>query len=81
MPSRHEDPRSRRRPRRTDALGIPYIRPEIALLFMAKGVRAKDEADFTAALPLLGDEQRRWLVDALVLVHPGHRWLPALVSG
>ena len=47
---------------------------------MAKGVRAKDEADFTAALPLLGDEQRRWLVDALVLVHPGHRWLPALVS-
>lgn len=61
--------------------GIPYIRPEIALLFKAKAVRAKDEADFTAVLPLLGDEQRRWLVDALVLVHPGHRWLPALVSG
>jgi hypothetical protein len=57
--------------------GIPYVRPEIVLLFKAKGLRDKDEADFAATLPLLDESQRRWLCDALALVHPGHRWLLA----
>jgi hypothetical protein len=57
-----------------DADGIPYMAPEIVLLFKAKGPRAKDEADFRGALPLLDGEQRRWLNDALDLVHPNHPW-------
>lgn len=64
---------------RTQA-GIPYALPEIVLLYKAKAVREKDEADFAAVLPLLELPQREWLSDALTLVHPGHRWLPALAQ-
>jgi Aminoglycoside-2''-adenylyltransferase len=57
---------------------IPYGRPEIILLFKAKQVRAKDEADFEAVLPGLDAARREWLADALELVHPGHPWLERL---
>lgn len=62
---------------RTDA-GVPFARPEVALLFKAKAVRPKDEEDFAAVLPALSPEARRWLWEALALVHPGHAWLEAL---
>jgi hypothetical protein len=55
--------------------GIPYQAPELGLLFKAKHTRAKDEADLACVLPSLDLPQRRWLTDALTLVHPGHRWL------
>jgi hypothetical protein len=58
--------------------GIPYARPEIALLYKAKSARPKDDADFAAALPLLGAEQREWLARSIALVHPGHHWLQPL---
>ena len=58
--------------------GIPYGRPEIVLLFKAKHAREKDDADLAAVLPRLEPERRRWLADALELVHPGHRWLRGL---
>ena len=58
--------------------GIPYGRPEIVLLFKAKHARAKDDGDLAAALPRLEPERRRWLAEALALVHPGHRWLAQL---
>lgn len=58
--------------------GIPYAAPEVALLFKAKAVRPKDEEDFASVLPLLEGSRRRWLADALALVHPGHPWLAAL---
>jgi hypothetical protein len=58
--------------------GIPYGRPEIILLFKAKHVRPKDEADFRAALPRLQAARRAWLADALELVQPGHAWLAQL---
>ena len=38
---------------RTDD-GIPYVIPEVVLLFKAKARRAKDEADFQHALPARG---------------------------
>jgi len=60
--------------------GIPYVQPEIALLFKAKATRDKDQADFEGVLPLLGEARRAWLTRALELVHPEHRWLPALES-
>jgi hypothetical protein len=60
--------------------GIPYGRPEIVLLYKAKHTRPKDDDDFAAVLPLLEPERRRWLAEALELVHPGHRWLAAIGS-
>jgi hypothetical protein len=56
---------------------IPYARPEV-ILFKAKHTREKDDADFAAVLPRLGDAERRWLANALALVHPDG-WIAALV--
>lgn len=55
--------------------GIPYVRPEVALLFKAKAARPKDEDDLRDALPLLAASRRALLRDWLALVHPGHAWL------
>jgi hypothetical protein len=60
--------------------GIPYVQPEVVLLFKAKVVRPKDELDFAAVLPHLDGNRRLWLRDALTLVHPGHAWLGSLVT-
>jgi hypothetical protein len=60
--------------------GIPYARPEIALLYKAKSARPKDDADFASALPLLDDERRQWLAASIALVHPDHHWLQSLGS-
>jgi hypothetical protein len=57
--------------------GIPYLRPEICLLFKAKAVRDKDRADFEAALPRMSPAQRAWLHTALERVHPGNDWISA----
>jgi aminoglycoside-2''-adenylyltransferase len=56
--------------------GIPYARPEIVLLFKAKySELPKNEADFATVLPSLEPIRRRWLAEAVALVHPGHPWL------
>jgi hypothetical protein len=60
--------------------GIPYARPEVVLLFKAKGARAKDEADLAAVLPLLSPERRALLARWIARVHPGHFWLSDLES-
>jgi hypothetical protein len=62
---------------RTDD-GIPYLVPEVALLFKAKGARPKDLHDFLGALPLLPAPSRDWLAGTLRRVHPGHAWLAML---
>jgi hypothetical protein len=61
-----------------DAEGIPYLAPEIQLLYKAKGLRPKDEADFTQILPPLDQERRQWLRTALAEAHPAHPWLERL---
>ena len=58
--------------------GVPYLVPEIVLLFKAKHSRPKDEADFAGTLPLLNPAQRSWLAWTLAIVHPGHHWLRLL---
>jgi hypothetical protein len=58
--------------------GIPYLMPEVVLLFKAKSCRPKDMADFLGALPLLTAPSRAWLAQTLQLVHPGHAWLAML---
>jgi hypothetical protein len=63
---------------RRDRTGLPYLAPEIALLFKAKAMRPKDEADFRAMVPLLAPGERDWLRRMLDRVHPGHAWIRAL---
>jgi hypothetical protein len=58
--------------------GIPYLRPELVLLFKAKAARPKDELDFAAALPSLGTDIRRKLLVWLERFHPGHNWIARL---
>ena len=60
--------------------GIPYVQPEVVLLFKAKAARPRDETDFTTVMAHLDSRRRRWLRDSLGLVHPGHRWLERLSS-
>ena len=55
--------------------GIPYLRPEYALLGMARRRRAKDEADLAAVLPTLNRRARRRLTAALHQSDPEHPWL------
>ncbi|WP_327298046.1 MULTISPECIES: nucleotidyltransferase domain-containing protein [unclassified Streptomyces] len=63
---------------RRTADGIPYLAPELVLLFKAGRARPKDQQDFTATLPLLSDAQRATLAGFLTRAYPGHTWLAAL---
>jgi len=63
---------------RHDGTGIPYLAPQIVLLFKAKAARPKDQADLAGALPLLTPAERSWLATTLRRVHPGHEWLARL---
>lgn len=54
--------------------GIPYLAPELVLLFKAKHLRPKDQADFTATASRLTPTQRETLTALLTRVHPGHPW-------
>ena len=58
--------------------GIPYLAPELVLLFKAKHVRRKDQADFDATVPYMTPTQRDTLAELLARVHPEHRWLADL---
>jgi len=58
--------------------GVPIVAPEVQLLYKARHAAGKDEHDFEVAVPRLSEGRRRWLREALELVHPGHRWIQAL---
>ncbi|MFG2954775.1 nucleotidyltransferase domain-containing protein [Streptomyces sp. NPDC048291] len=60
--------------------GIPYLVPELVLLFKAKESRPKDHADFDGVLPLLGPARRDVLSAWLTRMHPGHPWLAGLAT-
>jgi hypothetical protein len=58
--------------------GIPYLAPQIQLLYKARSPRRKDEADFEHVLVRLEPAEREWLYDALARVNPEHPWLAKL---
>ncbi|MFJ9724978.1 nucleotidyltransferase domain-containing protein [Streptomyces sp. NPDC101209] len=58
--------------------GIPYLVPELVLLFKAKDTRPKDHADFHGVLPLLNRARRDLLGEGLARLCPGHPWLATL---
>lgn len=58
--------------------GIPYLAPEVVLLFKSRGGRPKDHADFDDVAHLLDPARRRWLVERIAPRYPDHPWLPTL---
>ncbi|MGW2398633.1 hypothetical protein ACWCYY_18970 [Kitasatospora sp. NPDC001664] len=58
--------------------GIPYLVPELVLLFKAKHLRPKDQWDFEATVPHMSPAQRRGLAGLLDRMHPGHSWIADL---
>ncbi|WP_055700863.1 nucleotidyltransferase domain-containing protein [Streptomyces silaceus] len=60
--------------------GIPYLAPELVLLFKAKHARPKDQVDFGATVPHMTSAQRATLAGLLARVYPRHRWLGDLPS-
>lgn len=58
--------------------GIPYLAPANVLLFKAKHCRAKDEQDFSTALPKLDRFERANLRAWLSELHPNHAWIRRL---
>ena len=58
--------------------GVPYLAPELVLLFKAKHVRPKDQADFDGTVPHMTRAQRGTLAELLARAHPGHHWLANL---
>ena len=59
---------------RTTPDGVPFMAPEVVLLFKAKHDRDKDRADLDVCLTLMTDAEKAWLAHAIMLVHPGHPW-------
>jgi hypothetical protein len=76
--------RDRRITRGVDAIGtttsdgVPYLRPEICLLYKAPRSDAdgdrRNAADYRAAAPLLDLAARAWLRGALDIAYPDHPW-------
>lgn len=58
--------------------GIPYLTPELVLLFKARHARRKDQADFDETIPHTTTAQRETLAELLARAHPGHHWLADL---
>ena len=58
--------------------GIPYLAPEIQLLYKARAPRPQDQADFDRVAPHLADEARTWLLDSLMSMDREHIWISML---
>jgi hypothetical protein len=58
--------------------GIPFLAPEVVLLYKAKGTRPVDSEDFRRILPRLAHRSRSSLAAAIAHCHPGHCWLGQL---
>lgn len=58
--------------------GIPYLQPEIALLYKSARLREVDEQDFRRVLPHLSRRQRAQLAEDLRRFSPGHQWVALL---
>jgi len=75
--------RSKERMSLKSAGGVPYLAPELVLLFKSKNTgnheRLKDQTDFEKALPHLELERRAWLYWALVATSPDHAWIQQLM--
>lgn len=58
--------------------GIPYLAPEIQLLYKSKAIRRKDQTDFDAVFTRLDSRARAWLCESIARTDPNHAWLSKL---
>ncbi|GAB1779245.1 hypothetical protein PMEGAS67_47220 [Priestia megaterium] len=58
--------------------GMPYLNPEITLLYKTKNTRKKDHDDFITVKDFLSEKQKEWLKNAIILQEPNHRWIDLL---
>lgn len=58
------------------ASGVPYLAPELQLLFKSKHLRHKDDMDAQRVIPALGSTRREWLQRHLPAGHP---WLGRMI--
>lgn len=61
-----------------NADGIPYLAPEIQLLYKSNSIRPKDQIDFDAVVGFLDKDARAWLRNSLAMMNPNHVWLSRL---
>jgi len=67
--------------------GIPYLAPEVTLFYKSgkasmESAYAKPRtiADFKAIMPLLPNDRKKWLLDAIEVTYPdGYEWLEGLL--
>jgi hypothetical protein len=79
----------RRDPRITRPMGdavkhtcqdVPFLAPEIQLLYKSRLTRDRDRLDFRNVISHLAASARHWLKNALELTAPGHEWVAPLDS-
>ncbi|MBO0728014.1 MAG: hypothetical protein J2P57_02070 [Acidimicrobiaceae bacterium] len=58
------------------AEGVPYLAPDLQMLFKSKDVRPKDDIDAAEVIPALDHQQREFLRR---LLEPGHPWRQRLL--
>jgi Aminoglycoside-2''-adenylyltransferase len=63
---------------RHSADGIPYLAPEIQLLYKSKAIRSKDQNDFDTVVDCLDKEARVWLRRSIATMDRTHPWLSNL---
>jgi hypothetical protein len=63
---------------RRNSDGIPYLAPEIQLLYKSKAVRSNDQIDFDRVVGRLDRDARAWLRTSIEGMYPSHAWLSKL---
>ena len=58
------------------AAGVPYLAPDLQLLYKSKSCRLKDDVDAAEVIPVLDDVRRERLARRLPADHPWRQWLP-----
>lgn len=54
---------------------LPYLAPEIVLLYKSKNIRGKDPKDFLNVKDYLNIDQKNWLKESFEIQNPNHKWL------
>jgi hypothetical protein len=55
--------------------GVPYLAPDLQLMFKSKNMRPKDDIDAEEVIPAFDDQQRDFLRRSLDPAHPWRRLL------
>jgi hypothetical protein len=55
--------------------GLPIVRPEVQLLYMAGSTDPKNQHDHDLARPTLDPQAHAWLAGAIDTWRPGHPWV------